>query len=710
MARHVNIERIHVAIACSGGWAHHRWFSACTGHPSTLVSGRLSGSERTCALGNGTMLDKRDSSMELVRGGRRGARAAMLALALSLVMVGCAGKKRPFGSSSATAGATTDIPVDETKDESEAVAEGQGGSSSSSASSEGELVPNLGAPEDGETTPGSLPAAADACGDACSGECEPGDTQCSSPTERMECGIDALWGDPVACPSVCVEGSCTGECAPSSTECVTPTRFRECSELGVWSEVADCEFACVGSTCGGTCQPGQTRCASTTAVQVCSEQGEWGPTGACQNACSGDACTGECVPGATRCSSETQLQTCNEQGQFLGGTACPFACVNGSCGGECAPGSRRCNPGNGVPQFCGSNGIWQSQAPCQFVCSGSGSCGGECAPGSRRCSPASGVPQLCSQAGSWQNQTVCPFVCSGGACGGECSPGSRRCDPASGVPQLCSNGGIWQNQQGCARGCQNGSCIPQAGLGTACGSARDCLSGFCTDGVCCESQCGGVCAQCEAGTGACITPATDPACSPVICTSNECQISSGNLTSNLCRGRGQCKDQSDCNFSRFDRGVPCDTTNSDFKICDGGGNCIEPTVTCNGVAGRTVGEDNVCCDRRTGATAPFTVTETYSARANCPISAIVLPGATVITCDEHRDCATGELCCLTTAGAESRISCLAQATCNNVVGQFATFREICAAPGGFTDACPAGFACSTANYVGFLASGWGTCL
>jgi len=263
--------------------------SACRRHSPTLISARLSPGERTWGLVNGTMLDERDSSMELVRGGRRGGKAmsrAVLALALSL---GCAGKERPFGSSSATAGATTDMPVDETTDESGTVAEGQGGSSSSSTSSEGELVPNLGAPEDGETNSGSLPAAADACGDACSGECEPGDTQCSSPTERMECGIDALWGDPVACPSVCVEGSCTGECAPSSTECVTTTRFRECSELGVWSEVADCEFACVGSTCGGTCQPGQTQCASTTTVQVCNDQGEWGPTTACQNACVGSA-------------------------------------------------------------------------------------------------------------------------------------------------------------------------------------------------------------------------------------------------------------------------------------------------------------------------------------------------------------------------------------------------------------------------------------
>ena len=392
---------------------------------------------------------------------RRGARiatSAMLALVASvLVASGCAGKKRNFVSASET----SEMAV-----EPGAVEQGRGVNGSSPTNAEGEVVPSLIPPENDDTTAAAPSASEDACGDACSGECEPGETQCTSPTERRECGIDALWSDPVACPSVCIDGACTGECSPASTECVTTTRFRECSELGVWSEVADCDFACVGEACGGACQPGQTRCASTTAVSICNDQGEFGATSACQNACAGNACTGECVPGATRCSSETQLQTCNEQGQFLAGTACPFACVNGACGGECSPGSRRCNPGTGVPQFCSSAGAWESQTPCQFVCTGSGTCGGECTPGSRRCSPVSGVPQLCSQVGSWQNQLSCPFVCSGGTCTGECSPGSPpRCDPATGRPQTCSQAGTLVTQEPCEVGsvCSGGACLCAAG-------------------------------------------------------------------------------------------------------------------------------------------------------------------------------------------------------------------------------------------------------
>jgi hypothetical protein len=103
------------------------------------------------------------------------------------------------------------------------------------------------------------------------------------------------------------------------------------------------------------------------------------------------------------------------------------------------------------------------------------------------------VPQLCSAQGSWQNQLPCDFVCTNGTCGGECAPGSRRCDASTGLPQLCSPAATWQNQSACPRGCQNGACIAQIGPASACTSAADCTTGFCTDGVCCQTQCNGVC-------------------------------------------------------------------------------------------------------------------------------------------------------------------------------------------------------------------------
>ena len=441
-------------------------------------------------------------------------------------------------------------------------------------------------------------------------------------------------------------------------------------------------------------------------MQTCSDLGVWSAPAPCQNACVGEACTGECIPGATRCSSETVLQTCNDQGQFVAGTPCPFACVGTACSGQCVPGSSRCEPTTGVPQLCSGAGEWQSQTSCPFVCSGSGSCTGECAPGSRRCSPTSGVPQLCGAAGTWENQAGCPFTCTDGACTGECTPGSSRCDPASGVPQSCSNASTWQNLEPCPRGCQNGTCIPQLGPGAACSTGNDCTTGFCVDGVCCQEACAGVCAQCEVGTGACVAPQTDPGCDPVICSSNECRLSSGDLTTNLCRGRGQCKDQSDCNFAESARGTPCDVATSELRLCDGDGSCAEPTVTCDGTPALPAG-DAVCCQTRNGVAFPFDVTESYVAPTDCPVLQLSRPGNTRVTCDNDDDCRTGTVCCLTSAQGASLISCIEPTLCNTG-GQFVTYREICGSPSGFGGTCPAGTACSA--HEGELATGWSACV
>jgi hypothetical protein len=400
------------------------------------------------------------------RAWRRSRRIA-LATTLLVALGGCSGKKRDFA---------TTAPGDRVSISTDAAAGQQPTTTPQSPGAAGtgsEFQPSPGSLDrgDGGSNSASLPTSVEACGDACSGDCAPGAALCASLTQRVECGVDAVWGDPVTCTNACLDGACAGECVPAGTECVSSTRFRSCSELGVWSEPADCDNACVGAACGGECKPGQTRCATDTGVQTCDDQGQWGPTTPCQNACAGEACAGECAPGATRCSSETALQTCNAQGQFAAATACPFACVDGSCAGECSPGSGRCDPAEGTPQFCSDAGLWQPQPACQFACTGSGTCTGECTPGSRRCSPGSGAPQLCSGAGFWQNQPSCQFVCNAGFCGGECVPASTRCDPATGRPQLCSPTGAWQTQAACATGsaCSGGACLCSAGF-ESCGN------------------------------------------------------------------------------------------------------------------------------------------------------------------------------------------------------------------------------------------------
>jgi hypothetical protein len=79
--------------------------------------------------------------------------------------------------------------------------------------------------------------------------------------------------------------------------------------------------------------------------------------------------------------------------------------------------------------------------------------------------------------------------------------------------------------------CDSGVCVGQAN-GASCGGPTDCMSGFCTDGVCCDMLCDGLCVACDTsrtgmadGTCTFVAAATDPdnECSgPQTCTAGVC--------------------------------------------------------------------------------------------------------------------------------------------------------------------------------------------
>ena len=414
---------------------------------------------------------------------------AAVGIALVLGAVGCTGKKRAFASGA----------VGDDTDTGAAIEQGERGSEQGDPNEDGTLAGQGTPSADPGSIPGSFLGSGDAgmsesllpnsmaiCGDACSGECTPGETECASITERIECGIDALWGDRIECPYVCLDGACAGECIPGASECVTSTRFRSCLDLGLWSESSECANACVGATCGGECKPGQTRCTSSTTVQVCDEEGQWAEATTCQNACVGEACVGECVPGSTRCSSETQLQTCNQQGQFQSSTVCQFACINGSCGGECLQNGDCTSGPPGTVGTCANN-------TCGYACNIQGGfkdCGNNrCIPQNECCANCTGCTActggvcqpVCSAGQICQNNTTCVFPTVG--LGQACNQQAQNCQPG----QLCGPGGTCQcsgtNDDRCGNQCVNlltdaancGAC------GTNCGDFP-CVNGACNCG------------------------------------------------------------------------------------------------------------------------------------------------------------------------------------------------------------------------------------
>jgi hypothetical protein len=110
-------------------------------------------------------------------------------------------------------------------------------------------------------------------------------------------------------------------------------------------------------------------------------------------------------------------------------------------------------------------------------------------------------------------------------------------------------------------------------LGTSCVVATDCESGFCADGVCCNTACTDTCLSCalQGSVGTCM-PAylgTDPR--------NECDDMGATScgTNGACDGTGACQ--------KYPSGVICAQqacTGSTLKSsarCDGDGTCVAPT-------------------------------------------------------------------------------------------------------------------------------------
>jgi hypothetical protein len=79
------------------------------------------------------------------------------------------------------------------------------------------------------------------------------------------------------------------------------------------------------------------------------------------------------------------------------------------------------------------------------------------------------------------------------------------------------------------------------GNGQACGAGSGCQSGFCVDGVCCETACAGACNACRAAK----TGQADVACRPVTSGTDpddECELDGTNLCgrTGMCNGAGAC--------------------------------------------------------------------------------------------------------------------------------------------------------------------------
>ena len=318
-----------------------------------------------------------------------------------------------------------------------------------------------------------------------------------------------------ACQACSAAGSCTNIPAGQDPASECPGSI-SCNGNGACSSLLPNGTAC---TINGECQSGACTdgvCCNSACNGTCQACNLAGSVGACTSIASGQDPANECANGA--CSGAGSCKLDNGQPCGAGSACLSNACADGVC----------CNTACGA--LCQACNVAGSVGTCSNVANGQDPAS-ECA-GSTTCNGAG----------------ACTTLPNGSACGanGECSSGlcvdGVCCNTAcSGLCQACNNAGSLgactnvANGQDPANECSgtavcngSGSCVKP--LGSTCAANNECSSGFCADGVCCNTGCSGTCQSCNlAGTvGTCsnVPNGQDP--------SNECTGATN------CNGAGAC--------------------------------------------------------------------------------------------------------------------------------------------------------------------------
>jgi hypothetical protein len=300
-----------------------------------------------------------------------------------------------------------------------------------------------------------------------------------------------------------------------------------------------------------------------TAAQECTAH--YSPCGGDGECCSGAVCEyGMCMPG------------CRVDGAFLSAWMSPPENICGQCQPEISTTSLA--PVNeGMSCWSGD-----PNAGATFCRSGS------CVPNAPQSCPP---PTPCYLEGETDPVTglcVNPPAPAGTLCGGQamCHGGFFQPADTCDGNGFCIGGGSQVTSCGyygcgadacltscaanadCIEGahCDDGACLPDEGLGTPCDEDGDCVSGVCSDGVCCNQRCDGLCETCSAENGG--------ICTPVICAALD-----------QCHGAGVCDPNT---------GVCSNPPLADGTSCFAGNHCVTGDTCQDGVC--VGGQQAVVCD------------------------------------------------------------------------------------------------------------------
>jgi hypothetical protein len=423
--------------------------------------------------------------------------------------------------------------------------------------------------------------------------------------------------DGVCCGTACGElcyackailkttGTDDGTCGPAKDgtnphgNCTTGTGG-QCGQTGFCNGGGACKLQVTGTTCGtgavcdmnvakgqqcdgmGTCttNPTGTACAPGTCVSgvgcklTCSSSTE---------CATGAYCDTSTTPGNCR-TKKTNGATCGAAGECssnfcVDGVCCSTACTEtcyackatlkttGTSDGVCGPAKDATDPHNscttGTGGECGHTGFCDGGGACKLQPPGT-SCGAGAV-----CEGTVAKGQQCDGMG----------VCTVKPTGTECAPG--LCVSGSGCKLTCSTNSECATTAFCDTSTSPGQCKTKKANGLACTGTTQCSSGFCVDGVCCNSACTEKCQACaaavkESATGDGVCGAAKNGTNP----HSDCVMGSGGACGQTgsCDGAGACKLQS--SGLSCGTGSVCDGNTAKGQQCDGLGACVNnPTGT-----------------------------------------------------------------------------------------------------------------------------------
>ncbi len=303
----------------------------------------------------------------------------------------------------------------------------------------------------------------------------------------------------------------------------------------VWNDQqGDSDEDGVGDVCGGSIYGGAPNgsgckvdmgcesqhcvdgfCCDTACDQPC--QSCKARPGTCTDIAEGQDSEGDCAM--------DPVSTCGRTGKCGAGRTCALyrdgqECAAASCGNSSQSSARTCDGAgacrDAVVIACGVYACTALQ--CATTCTADA----QCATGYYCAAPACVRKLDVAMACTANNQCLTGFcadgVCCTAACTGTCksciSPNPGICtayDPGTDPEMECAQGLACNGSGACFARCTQdspdceagnycaagGACAAKKDAGGACGTANECKSGFCTDGVCCHEACNETCRSCN---------------------------------------------------------------------------------------------------------------------------------------------------------------------------------------------------------------------